>query len=304
MTAAVNSPLTRRAAAIFSSATVRLVMEGKVPRHAEDLLMALAQENIIPDGTSRDQALGMLDGVLRKSYRNEHVYKSTIVNKILLGRHTLRTATLVNEFSIGGSCVDTVIINGEATAYEIKTELDSTAKLAKQISDYKKAFRKINVVVHESMVDTYSELLSGSEVGLIALTSRHNLSVKQVAKSSGAALDVTAMMKSLRKPEYTDILARHFGRVPDVPTTRYFSCCLEMALAVDPVIYHGYFEDVLRARKPREPDLALKALGQPLRYVYLQLDPTRSHYERMDRWLRGTVDLCTTRTCEENSSNF
>jgi hypothetical protein len=278
-------------------------MEGKVPLHAEDLLMSMVEEKVFPSGFRRHEALGLLDGVLRKSYRNEHVYKSAIVNKILLGRHSLRTATLVNEFSVGASCVDTVIVNGDATAYEIKTELDSNAKLTKQIADYRKAFRKINVVVHESMVDTYLELLDESPVGLLALTSRHSLSVKKVATSDTAGLDVTTMMKSLRKWEYTDILIRHFGTSPEVPSTQHFSRCLEMAVKVDPVTYQGYFEDALGARKPREPDLALNALCHPLRYVYLQLDPARSHYERIDRWLRGTVDLCTTPTYVESSLN-
>ncbi|WP_258803512.1 sce7726 family protein [Pseudarthrobacter sp. NS4] len=290
MTAAVNPLVGRRAVPIFSSSTLRQVMNGEVPRQAEGLLLSMARERIIPSGITRHEALEILDGVLRKTYRNEHVYKSTIVNKILLGRHTLRTATLVNEFSVGNSCVDTVIINGEATAYEIKTELDSSAKLTKQISDYRKVFRKINVVVHESMVDNYSELVAGTDVGLLALTSKHRLSVKKVAKSNTSSLDVTTMMKALRKKEYTEVLIRHFGRSPSVPSTQHFSQCLDMALSIDPVIYQRHFEDALRARKPREPSLALDTPCHPLRYVYLQLDPARSHYERIDRWLRGTVD--------------
>jgi len=301
MTAEVYPLVARRAGSLFSSATLRQVMNGEVPRQAEGLLLSMAKERVIPPGITRHEALEVLDGILRKTYRNEHVYKSIIVNKILLGRHTLRTATLVNEFTVGNSCVDTVIINGEATAYEIKTELDSSAKLIKQITDYRKVFRKINVVVHESMVDNYYELLADTDVGLLALTSRHSLSVKKVAQSNTSDLDVTIMMKSLRKQEYTEILVRHFGSSPSVPSTQHFSRCLDMAVSIDPVIYQRYFEDALRARKPREPGLALDTPCQALRYVYLQLDPARSHYERIDRWLRGTVDSCITRTCEGNS---
>lgn len=304
MTATVHPLVARRAGSIFSSAILRQVMKGEVPRQAEDLLLSMAREQVIPSGITRHEALEILDELLRKTYRNEHVYKSLIVNKILLGRHSLRTATLVNEFAVGNSCVDTVIINGEATAYEIKTELDSSAKLNKQITDYRRVFRKINVVVHESMVANYSELLTDTDVGLLALTSRHNLSVRKFAKSNTSNLDVTTMVKSLRKSEYTEILVRHFGSSPSVPSTQHFSRCLDMALSIDPVIYQGYFEDALRARKPREPSLALDTPCHPLRYVYLQLDPAPSHYERIDRWLRGTVDSCITHTCEGNSSSF
>lgn len=301
MTAMIDERLARRASSIFSSAMLRQVINGETPKQAEALLLSFVDEGVIPAGVTRNEALGILDEILRKTYRNEHVYKSTIANKILLGRHNLRTATMLNEFSVGSSCADTVIINGEATAYEIKTELDSNAKLLKQIADYRKAFRKINVVVHESMVPAYYSLLAGTDVGLLALTSRQNLSVKKVAVPSSADLDVTAMMKSLRKQEYTEILVRHFGKHPNVPPAAHFSHCLQMALSIDPQMYQKYFEDALRARKPREPELALNTPCQPLRYVYLQLDPARSHYERIDRWLRGTVDSCITRTYEANS---
>ncbi|WP_374202228.1 sce7726 family protein [Arthrobacter sp. AK01] len=263
----------------------------------------MVKDNLVRNGVSRHEAISVLDSILRKSYRNEHVYKSALVEKILLGRHNLRTATVVNEFTIGGSCVDTVVINGEATAYEIKTELDSPARLSKQLADYRRAFRKIYVVVHESMVPAYMDTVDDTSVGLIALTHRHHLSIRKLATTYDADLDVTAMMKSLRKGEYTDILQRHFGSIPQVSATQHFSVCLEMALRIPRDRYQRYFEDALRLRKPREPELALRAPCQSLRYVYLQLDPARLQYERIERWLRGTVDVCTIPTCEENSLN-
>ncbi|MGW9405087.1 sce7726 family protein [Arthrobacter sp. NPDC055585] len=299
----LDARLARLAASLFSSATFRQIARGKRPDHAEKVLESLASAGVVSSDAPRHEALEILDTLLRRSYRNEHIYKSAITTKILLGRHNLRTATMINEFAVGASCVDTVIINGEATAYEIKTELDSAAKLHKQLADYYRVFRKVNVVVHESMIDAYADIVDGTNAGLLALTTRHTLATKRVARDSSDNLDVTTMMKSLRKGEYTDILVRHFGGSPSVPSTRHFSACLDMATTIEPTVYQRYFEDVLRLRKPREPELAVGAVCDPLRYVYLQLDLSRSEHERVDQWLRGSVGKCTSPIYAESSSS-
>ena len=40
---------------------------------------------------------------LGRNYRNEYVAKNTIINNILLGRHSVNTATMLNELKVAGS---------------------------------------------------------------------------------------------------------------------------------------------------------------------------------------------------------
>jgi len=63
--------------------------------------------------------------VLTDNYRSEYVYKNTLFNKLLLGKHNLNTTSALVELPIGDSIADFVLFNGSATVYEIKTELDS-----------------------------------------------------------------------------------------------------------------------------------------------------------------------------------
>lgn len=61
--------------------------------------------------------------VLEDKYRNEYYYKNTLLNKLLLGIHSVNTTTALTEFPIAKSKADFVLINGKAVVYEIKTEL-------------------------------------------------------------------------------------------------------------------------------------------------------------------------------------
>ena len=57
--------------------------------------------------------------------RDEYVYRAAVTHKILMGTHSLKTASMLTEFRTGSSKADLVILNGTATVYEIKSERDS-----------------------------------------------------------------------------------------------------------------------------------------------------------------------------------
>ncbi len=55
-----------------------------------------------------------------KVYRNEYFYKNTILNKLLLGRHSINTTTALSEMPIGKSIADFILLNGKGVVDEIK----------------------------------------------------------------------------------------------------------------------------------------------------------------------------------------
>ncbi|MBA1734104.1 sce7726 family protein, partial [Escherichia coli] len=73
---------------------------------------------------------------LRLNYRNEYVYKTALVNKIIFGKHSPKTSSSSIELPIKNSIVDVAVFNGTSTAYEIKTEYDSPKRLITQAPDY------------------------------------------------------------------------------------------------------------------------------------------------------------------------
>ena len=62
-------------------------------------------------------------------FRDEYVYRAALTHKILMGTHSLRTASMLSEFRTGACKADLVILNGTATVYEIKSERDSLIAL-------------------------------------------------------------------------------------------------------------------------------------------------------------------------------
>ena len=72
---------------------------------------------------------------MSKNYRNEYFYQNTMLNKLLLGRHSLNTTTALTQTPIGKSKADFIMINDKAIVYEIKTELDNFERLDTQLND-------------------------------------------------------------------------------------------------------------------------------------------------------------------------
>lgn len=280
-----RADLARWAQDVFSTASVRGIVRGR-PSRAERALKEYAGT-----GISRQDRAGLarsLNADLRRHYRGEYVYKDAIANKILLGRYSLGAAML-SEFRIGSSIADSVLVNGAAVVYEIKTELDSSAKLEKQLADYYSVFDRVNVVVHESLVEKYEVLLEGSPCGIIAFTARSGLSVRKPPAQYSELLRTASMMRALRRHEYVGVLEAAGLSVPDVPPVQFFRECALLADAVDPHDYLRLMTPVLKQRTIRERELASRDEFRPFRYQILQLDPSRRQMETSLGWLRETV---------------
>jgi len=240
----------------------------------------------LKEGTQVKDILVVAYGYLGKNYRNEYIYKNTILNKILIGRHSVRTATMLNEFKVGKSIADTVIINGTSTVYEIKTELDSPDKLQKQIEDYKKAFAKIYLVTHHSLTSKYLSLVEGSNVGLLSLSCRSNLTVTKEAIEDHSFLCNDVIMRALRKEEYSAIIKKVYGSIPNLPNIRFFSECLNIARDIEPQVVHKLMLEQLRKRTPFESDfLESEFLPIELKHICLCINPSKKEYNNLFHFL-------------------
>ncbi len=164
---------------------------------------------------------------LLKNYRNEYVYKNLIANKILLGKHSLKSSQILTEFRIGKNKADFIILNGTSTVYEIKSEYDSFARLDKQINSYCKAFEFVNVIT--SPVHTKKAYYSLPEnIGILSLTNRNTISTIRKPKSNLENIDLSILFDSLRKNEYLQIINTYYGYIPNVPNTKIYSVCKKL----------------------------------------------------------------------------
>lgn len=183
-----------------------------------------------------------------KQYRMEYFYKNTLLNKLLLGRHSLRTTTALTEVPIGKSKADFVMINGKGVVYEIKTELDTLERLENQIEDYYKAFKYVCVVTCEEHYEKLKEKLKDTKVGICILTKRNTLSTKKEAEQEDRYLDKKVMFKIMRKNEYEEIIKDVFGYLPQTSQFKYYRECYNLFENIEITTIH---ENMLKQLKKR-----------------------------------------------------
>lgn len=223
--------------------------------------------------------------VLRRKYRNEYFFKNTLLSKLLLGVHSLKTTSALEEVPVGKSKADFILINGKAVVYEIKTALDNFDRLEGQLKDYYKAFTRVVVVTSDSHFETARSLLLGTPVGIAVLTRDQHLSMRKKAEEDASSLDLLTIFKILRTYEFSSILEKLTGSVPDVSQFEYYRACRSAFLALPLESVYPLFIAALKKR----PHVLAQSYGdvpEELRYVVYFSDFKEKDYIRLDAFLK------------------
>lgn len=210
-------------------------------------------ENSFNGKTYRDLFEFAYDHLL-KNYRNEYIYKNAIANKILLGKHSLNTSFMLQEFRVGNCKVDTVVLNGTSNAYEIKSELDSLERLKKQVETYMQVFDMVHVITYPGQSKRVKQEVPSS-VGLMELTKENRISTIRDAKSGKKKISPSLLFDSLRRGEYQEIIKIYYGITHDVPNTKAYGFYKEKFVKIDPEIAHDL---TIATLKKRGDNIALK----------------------------------------------
>lgn len=227
---------------------------------------------------------------LQERYKSEYLYKNALINKLLLGKYSTNTTTMLNEFKIGNSIADFVLLNGEAIIFEIKTEFDSLEKLRKQITDYLQFANKIFIVANSKFIEKLLVDFSDTTIGIIEFTKRDTLSEIKPANENNTYFDHTTLFKTLRKQEYLDIVRNYFGFIPCVPNTLIFKECLSMVKTINVRKFQQLTYQKIKERKLKCPDL-LKSEKTPyeLKHVCYSLNMNKNEYKELYQFLNQTV---------------
>lgn len=184
--------------------------------------------------------------------RDEYVYRAAVTKKILMGKHSLRTASMLNEFRAGECKADLVILNGTATVYEIKSERDSLARLFNQVENYKRVFATVNVIVSEKHIAGVREVVP-PDVGIMCLSKRYRISVVRDAQNCPERICPVTVFESLRSAEAAAILKSLGAIVPNVPNTQRHAAMRSLFASLDPVALHGEFVRTLKRTRTLAP---------------------------------------------------
>lgn len=223
---------------MFSPAVFReMAREGRSSKLARLFEASGIEQQISPDSTV-GQALDCAFDVLKVAgHRDEYVYRAALTKKILLGKHSLNTACMLNEFRAGTSKADLVILNGTATVYEIKSERDSLARLQNQVANYLEVFAAVNVIASESHAAAVLAMIPEG-VGLLELTRRHTIRVVREPDAAPGRTSSLAIFKCVRTTEACEMLELIGRKAPELPNTLLHTALGKIFASLPPVEVH------------------------------------------------------------------
>ena len=188
-----------------------------------------------PESKTHEQIFSEIYVQLGKENRNEYYYMNTLLDKLLVGIHSVNTTTALSQVHIGQHIADFVMLNGEGRVYEIKSDLDNFNRLYDQLSEYFTAFSKVSVLAsireHEKLQRTLSDFGEmGDAIGIYVLSGDDTIFSRTRSKEPkqfDENLNHTNIFKLLRKREYETIIKKYFGELPKVAPVFHFRACLE-----------------------------------------------------------------------------
>ena len=200
-----------------------------------------------PLSKNNGEIISEIYSYMSKNYRNEYFYQNTLLNKLLLGRHSINTTTALTQIPINKSKADFILINGKAVVYEIKTELDNFERLKNQINDYYKAFSHVCVVTCEEYYKKLIKILKNTNVGICILTNKNTLRFEKEPVADFSDITHKHLFKVLHKKEFEDILLEIFKKLPQATPAFYYDECYNWFESIP--IMDAYKETLIQLKK-------------------------------------------------------
>ncbi len=208
--------------------------------------------------------------VLSEHYKNEYVYKNTLLNKLIIQELGTENSKVFNEFRVGDSIVDLAMFNGVSKAFEIKSELDTPKRLQSQLTDYRKLFNEIYLVVSKTKLKDFEHI--SSEVGIITIENHCKIEFIRKAQFN-ETIEPSALMTVLRVNEYKSIAKAYLGYMPEMSSFTQFDICGKIIKEIPGNILNDLFIRQMKKRKSNESlsSTQFKELNQ----VFLALNLTK-----------------------------
>jgi hypothetical protein len=225
----------------------------------------------------------------KRAHRYEYVYRAAITHKLLLGVHSLSTASMLSEFRVAACKADLVILNGTSTVYEIKSERDNLDRLATQVAEYFKAFVRVNVITAEAHVEDVLNLVP-PHVGVVVLSDRFQISTVRESQEFNNGLCSSALLDSLQQQEALQIIDSLGLARPAVPNTRIRAEMRKIFAEISPLELHRCMIEVLKKSRSLLPLSELAgALPSSLKPMAFLTEIRKSDHERLIRSLDTAV---------------
>jgi hypothetical protein len=274
------------AASLFSTRLFKALLSKRYNAEAKSRLLEIRAALRISSSTNEALVRQAYCSVERR-YRTEYYYKNAIANELFAKAHGYRDVAMLQEVRIASAVADCILINGSGVVYEIKTEFDSTAKLASQIPNYYKAFPLVSCVVPEDRVQVYRNHLEGSTVGLACVGNRGEIVQVKNPIPKSDCLESQVLFNMLRVREVEEVIVGLGRDVPVVPNglryVAYRNCLNDIPVET----LQQLVQSTLRKRsRPTLQQPLVDPVLAPLRSIVVELGLDTSQYHAIRTWLK------------------
>ncbi|MGH4038363.1 MAG: sce7726 family protein [Sphaerochaeta sp.] len=222
---------------------------------------------------------------LSKYYRNEYFYQNTLINKLLLGKHSVNTTTALTQLPIDQAKADFILINGKAVVYEIKTELDSFIRLENQLNNYYKAFDHVCVVTSPDKYNKLTTFLSNYNVGIYILSKQNRLQEKRKPQKFNKYINHSSLFKILRKNEFENILLDYYNKLPSEKPVFYYEECYKEFKKIPLDFAYNEFLRELKKRSIKLNKEEFKKVPYELKSMVYFSEQSNKQYEQLNKFL-------------------
>jgi hypothetical protein len=184
---------------------------------------------------------------LASHYRNEYVFKSALAQAAIPEPVGRGVSSVQIELPVFTSILDVATASDTTTAFEIKTEFDSSRRLESQTNNYLKAFDRVFVVGTEKTLPSLSRNLD-SRVGLMVLHRDGTFSTTREASQNRDSLQARHICWGLRKKERLIALERRTGVPVIMPGGLLGQYCEQQFASIPSLELHDIFVDAMRKR--------------------------------------------------------
>ncbi|KDP00471.1 sce7726 family protein [Mycobacterium avium subsp. hominissuis] len=287
--------MTATARELASAFSTRVVRELSKPHPA-----LWARERIVPIAELVDAdaplrlAFEAAHAQLASTYRCEYVYKAAVIKQAIATEPSAHAMTGLPVFL---SIADVAVAGEAASAFEIKTDLDSFTRLELQVLSYSRCFEYVHVVTSEAKAARVLDALP-EHVGVRALDDDSlTLTTARPASGGHSRLDPVSLFRVLRQSERLAVLHRQLEYTADVPSALLYRRTAELFTSLPIDAAYQEFVTELRHRDARQrAAAAAAALPASLAAAAAGLTLSAVAWQRLGQLLQKPVAQLTNTT--------
>lgn len=233
---------------IFSASYVLNLLNGQNLSHFKSIYSII---NLHEDIQIKD-VFNAYYNLLLCYYKNEYVYKNILIQDFIKGNVSLNNYVLFSELNIGkDSRVDIAHFSQSNHAYEIKTEIDTFARLEKQLLDYAIGFEYVTVVIPESKLKSTLSLVSES-IGITILNNDNSLNVYRRASSNLELITHGGLFSLLHEREFSSLMKKYCGHSVNLSSLESRKAYLAKFKSIDASSLHTDVVKIIKSRTKHE----------------------------------------------------